>query len=164
MTAEPQLLSRAYRALMTGFVRHGRALHYTELGEILGLASDQARQAQKDLVASGLPIWEHPDTDLIVAMTPFSSLPTQYRISVNGQQASSIAVPASSLITSCARGTCGPASSRRSGSSERAISLRTGSGAVIATTTSKSSGDRRGRRAVLVTRAALSYDERAHGV
>ncbi len=86
MTIDPQLLSRAYHGLMTGFVRYGRALHYTELAETLGLAPHEARQVQKGLVASGLPVWEHPDTDLIVAMSPFSSLPTHYRISVNGQQ------------------------------------------------------------------------------
>ncbi len=56
--ADSQLLARAYHAL----------------------------RVQKDLVASGLPIWIHPDTDHISAMTPFSSIPTHYRISVEGVQ------------------------------------------------------------------------------
>lgn len=64
---EPQVLARAYLTLMRGFVETGRALHYTELARELGLTSEEARQAQKDLVASGLPIWIHPGTDYILA-------------------------------------------------------------------------------------------------
>jgi hypothetical protein len=30
--------------------------------------------------------WLHPDTDYIVAFAPSSNLPTQYRITVGGQQ------------------------------------------------------------------------------
>ena len=84
--ADPQILARAYHALMRGFVETGRALHHTELARALSIPSEEARQVQKDLVASGLPIWIHPDTDYISAMTPFSSIPTHYRISVEGVQ------------------------------------------------------------------------------
>ncbi len=83
---DSQVLARAYHALMKGFVETGRALHYTELGRELGLTSEEARQVQEDLVASGLPIWIHPGTDIISAMTPFSSIPTHYRVSVEGLQ------------------------------------------------------------------------------
>ena len=84
--ADSQVLARAFHALMTGFVRDGRALHYTELARELVLTPEAARQIQKDLVASGLPIWMHPDTDYISAVAPFSSIPTSYRISVEGVQ------------------------------------------------------------------------------
>ncbi len=83
---DPQVLARAYHGLMTGFVQTGRAHHYTELARQLGLTPEGARQVQNDLVASGLPIWIHPGTDNISAMTPFSSIPTHYRISVGGVQ------------------------------------------------------------------------------
>ena len=33
-----------------------------------------------------MPAWLHPDTDYIVSFAPFHNLPTQYRISVDGQQ------------------------------------------------------------------------------
>ncbi len=84
--ADSQVLARAHHALMRGFVQAGRALHYAELARELGLTPDDARQVQKDLVASGLPIWIHPDTDYISAMAPFSSIPTHYRITVEGMQ------------------------------------------------------------------------------
>lgn len=81
-----QVLARAYHALISGFVRDGRAPHYTELAEFLGSTPAAALQVQRDLTASGLPIWMHPHTDHLVAVSPFSNLPTPYRISVDGQQ------------------------------------------------------------------------------
>jgi hypothetical protein len=45
------------------------------------------RKALHDLVQLGIPgIWLFPDTDYISSFAPFSSLPTQYRISVDGEQ------------------------------------------------------------------------------
>lgn len=84
--AKPEQLARTYHAIITGFVRDGRAPHYTELAAALGVSPDEARQLQRELAASGLPIWLHPDTDHLVALSPLSSLPTQYRVSVDGAQ------------------------------------------------------------------------------
>jgi hypothetical protein len=81
-----QLLARAYHTIMLGFVRDGRAPHYTELAISLGLSPRDALTVQRDLTASGLPIWTHPDTDHLAAASPFSNIPTPYRISVDGQQ------------------------------------------------------------------------------
>lgn len=84
--ADQQLMAKAYHATMTGFVSDGRAPHYTELSKTLALAPEGARQVQQDLVASGLFIWFHPDTDYIAGFPPFSNIPTQYKVSVDGEQ------------------------------------------------------------------------------
>ena len=84
--ADRRLLARAYHALMDGFVRDGRAPHYTELAERLGVTPAAALEMQRALATSGLPIWMYPDTDHVAAASPFSNLPTPYRISVDGQQ------------------------------------------------------------------------------
>jgi hypothetical protein len=47
---------------------------------------EAGRQLLHDLVDSGIPAWLHPQTDYLVSFAPFHSLPTQYRISVDGQQ------------------------------------------------------------------------------
>jgi len=83
---DSQLLARAYHTLMSGFVREGRAPHYIELAVSLGLSPREALQVQRDLTASGLPIWTHPDTDHLAAASPFSNIPTPYRVTVGGQQ------------------------------------------------------------------------------
>src|SRR6266508_5571192 len=86
MKAEPQLLSRMYHAIMLGFVRDGRAPHYTDLAHQLGLGIEDARVTVHELMDVGLPTWLAPNTDYIASFAPFSSIPTQYLVSVDVQQ------------------------------------------------------------------------------
>ncbi|MGH2403362.1 MAG: hypothetical protein ACRDGN_02755 [bacterium] len=81
-----RLLARAYHAIISGFIRDGRAPHYTELAVSLSLTPREALAAQHVLTVSGLPIWMHPDTDHLAAASPFSNIPTPYRVSVEGEQ------------------------------------------------------------------------------
>ena len=82
-----QFLSQVYHANLTGFVRDGRAPHYTELAAGLRLSPEEARDAQRDLIAViGGPHWLMPSTDYIASFSPFSNVPTQYLIFVEGQQ------------------------------------------------------------------------------
>jgi hypothetical protein len=92
--ADRELLARTYHAIQMAFVREGHAPHYTDLAIALGLTPEAARQAQRDLLAAlngtlaalGGAHWAHPDTDYIVSFSPFSNLPTQYAIAVDGQR------------------------------------------------------------------------------
>jgi hypothetical protein len=86
MKAEPQLLSRMYHAIMLGFVRDGRAPHYTNLAHQLGLGIEDARLTLHELIEMGLPTWLAPNTDYIASFAPFSGIPTQYLVAVDGQQ------------------------------------------------------------------------------
>ena len=83
---ESRLLADMYHAVIVGFVQNGRAPHYTELARGLGIRPDAARQAMHQLVNVGLPIWLHPSTDYIASFAPFSNIPTQYLVSVDGRQ------------------------------------------------------------------------------
>jgi hypothetical protein len=85
--AEPQLLASMYHAIISGMVRDGRAPHYSELAAELKLPPDEARKALHELDEKGVPgFWVRPDTDLVESCAPFSNIPTQYLISVDGQQ------------------------------------------------------------------------------
>ena len=85
--AEPQLLARMYHAIIGRLVSEGPAPHYTELATQLGLSPNAARDALHDLEGAGIPgFWLHTGTDYVVAFAPFSNLPTQYLISVEGEQ------------------------------------------------------------------------------
>lgn len=84
--AEVALLDRAYHYTMQRFIHTGQAPHYTELASSLGLVMEEGKQLLHDLVSSGIPAWLHPETDYLVSFAPFHNLPTQYRISVDGQQ------------------------------------------------------------------------------
>ena len=84
--AELALLDRAYHFTMQHFISTGQAPHYTELASGLGLAMEAGKQLLYDLIGSDIPAWLHPETDYLVSFAPFHNLPTQYRISVDGQQ------------------------------------------------------------------------------
>jgi hypothetical protein len=85
--ADPQLLARMYHAVMRGIVRDGRAPHYTELAGELGLSPDEAREALHQVGDGRVPgFWLEPGTDVIASPAPFSNIPTQYLISVEGEQ------------------------------------------------------------------------------
>jgi hypothetical protein len=86
MKAESQVLAQMYHAIMVGFVRDGRAPHYTDLGRQLSLRMEDARQTLHQLIGMGLPTWLAPHTDYIASFAPFSNIPTQYLVSVDGQQ------------------------------------------------------------------------------
>lgn len=84
---DPQILARMYHAIISGLARDGRAPHYTEVASELGLSTEDARQALHELDGTGVAgFWVRPGTDLVESCAPFSNIPTQYRISVEGEQ------------------------------------------------------------------------------
>ena len=84
--ADIKLLDRAFQGIMQRFVETGRAPHYTELAADLGLSMEEGRQLLHDLMDAGYPAWLHLGTDYIVSFAPFNNLPTQYRVTIDGQQ------------------------------------------------------------------------------
>jgi hypothetical protein len=81
------LLDKTYQIILNAMINRGTAPHYTEIASKLGLPVQEGRKALHDLMATGIPgIWLFPDTDYISSFAPFSNLPTQYRIGVDGEQ------------------------------------------------------------------------------
>ena len=76
----------AYTAILNHFIATGRAPHYTELAETLGISPEDARQLQRQAAASTLACWFIRDTDYIESWAPFSNVPTHHLISVDGEQ------------------------------------------------------------------------------
>ena len=84
--ADPALMDRAFQRIMRGLVATGSAPHYLELAKALGLTAEEGRGLLLD-VMQAYPIgWLHPETDYIASFPPLNSLPTQYRITVRGEQ------------------------------------------------------------------------------
>ncbi len=80
-------LDQVHHFIMQTFVETGRAPHYTDIARALEVDPEEGKQLLRELMDLKLgAMWLHPDTDFIVAVGPFSSLPTQYRISVGGRQ------------------------------------------------------------------------------
>ena len=83
--AELELLDRGYAAVMTRIVEHGEAPHFTELARELDVELAVARDLVHELVAI-TPGWVHPGTDLLASFPPFNLQPTQYRVTIDGEQ------------------------------------------------------------------------------
>ena len=78
------LVQRAYTAVLGYFIQEGRAPHYTELGQILGLKPEEAKRIQHMAAESALACWFVKDTDYIESWAPFSNVPTHYLITIGG--------------------------------------------------------------------------------
>jgi len=84
--ADEKLIQQAYTAILEHFVRTGRAPHYTELADVLGLSPDEARDLQLSASEAGGGCWFIHDTDYIESWAPFSNVPTHHLVTVEGEQ------------------------------------------------------------------------------
>ncbi len=84
MTEAP-LVQRAYTTILEHFVKTGRAPHFTELAETLGLAPDEARDLQREAAKVGMGLLVE-GTDYIQSWAPFSNVPTHNLLTIEGEQ------------------------------------------------------------------------------
>jgi DNA-directed RNA polymerase specialized sigma subunit len=83
-----KLTQQAFTTILEHFIETGRAPHYTELADALNIGPEEAREVQRAAVEAA-PIascWLAHDTDFIESWAPFSNVPTQYLISIDGIQ------------------------------------------------------------------------------
>ena len=86
--ADIKQMDRTYHFIMEVFVERGQTPHFTEIARAFSVPPEEGKRLLHGLMNTKLPlpIWLFPDTDLIASFSPFNNLPTQYRISVDGQQ------------------------------------------------------------------------------
>jgi Alkylmercury lyase len=83
---ESRMMDQMFHRIMRALVETGRAPHYAGLARALSIPVEDGRRLLLD-VMQAYPIgWLHPDTDYIASFPPLNSLPTQYRLSVRGEQ------------------------------------------------------------------------------
>lgn len=80
------VLDKAFHYVLSYMVEHGIAPHYTDLAIFLACSTEDGRQIIHEMLYPLTPGWVHPGTDWIACVTPLASIPTQYRITVDGQQ------------------------------------------------------------------------------
>lgn len=83
---QTELVQRAYTAVIQHFIKAGRAPHYTELAETLNLKPEEARGVQHKAADSALACWFVQDTDYVESWAPFSNVPTNYFITIDGDR------------------------------------------------------------------------------
>ncbi len=80
------LVQRSYTAVVRHFMKTGRAPHYTELSETLGVGPEEARKLQREAAASSVACWFVAETDYVESWAPFSNVPTNYLVTIDGAQ------------------------------------------------------------------------------
>jgi hypothetical protein len=85
--ADRTLEDRTYSIIMKRMVETGQAPHYTEISAELGLSPREGRAALHKLFSiRGFAGWLFPKGDTVVSFAPFNNLPTQYRLTIDGEQ------------------------------------------------------------------------------
>ena len=84
--ADLEQLDRAHDNIMQCFIKTGHAPHYTELANDLGIPMEEGKKIFRELLEAGIPGWIHPQTDWLASYPPFNNQPTQYYMSVEGEQ------------------------------------------------------------------------------
>jgi hypothetical protein len=79
-------LDKTFSFILKRMVKTGQAPFYAEIAAALGVSVEEGRKALHDLLGAGIPGWVYPNTSYIVSFAPFNNLPTQYRITIGGQQ------------------------------------------------------------------------------
>ncbi len=77
---------RTFHFIMRQMVETGQAPFYTDIAHELGVSVAEGRKALRDLFSEMIPCWLSPGTDVITSFAPFNNLPTQYRITIAGEQ------------------------------------------------------------------------------
>ncbi|MEE9417036.1 MAG: organomercurial lyase [Acidimicrobiales bacterium] len=82
---DTKLLDSGFASIMSQVIATGQAPHFTELAAELKIDLATGRELIHELV--GLtPGWVHPGTDYLASFPPFNLQPTQYRVSIDGEQ------------------------------------------------------------------------------
>jgi len=83
---EPTILDKAFHVIMKRMVETGQAPNYTDIAKELGISMEEGRKILHELFSPRIPGWLFPNTDFIASFAPFNNLPTQFRITIDGQQ------------------------------------------------------------------------------
>lgn len=79
-------LDKTFAFIIKRLMKTGQAPFYTEIAATLGVPVDEGRKALHNLLGAGIPGWVFPNTSYIASFAPFSNLPTQHRITIEGEQ------------------------------------------------------------------------------
>ena len=79
-------MDKTFQIILKFFIETGQAPHFTEIASELEVSVEEGRKAMHELFTPEFPGWLFHNTDYIGSFPPFNNLPTQYRISIEGQQ------------------------------------------------------------------------------
>ena len=79
-------LDKTFHFILKRMVDTGQAPHYTEIAAALDVSPEEGRKMMHTLFESRVYGWVFPNTDFIASFAPFNNQPTQFRVTVDGEQ------------------------------------------------------------------------------
>ena len=80
-------LTKTCHIIMERMITTGQAPSYTEIAAELGVHQTKGQKALHKLFSTlGFPGWLDPKTDTIMSFAPFSNVPNNYRLTIEGEQ------------------------------------------------------------------------------
>ena len=85
--AKSKFLPQTYHFIIERMIANGKAPNYTEISAEIGVAPEEGRKVLRKLFSTlGFPGWLSPGTDDIASFAPFNNIPTNYRLTIDGEQ------------------------------------------------------------------------------
>ena len=84
--ADSELVQEAFTSILRHNMEDGVAPHFTALAAEFDVSPDEGLELQQAATQASVGCWISHETDYIHSFAPFSNLPTQYRVSVDGEQ------------------------------------------------------------------------------
>jgi hypothetical protein len=84
--SDTAVLNKTFHFILKRMVDTGQAPHFTEIAAELGVSTEAGRKTMHTLFNSGIYGWLYPNTDFIASFAPFNNQPTQFRVTVDGEQ------------------------------------------------------------------------------
>ena len=84
--SDTNVLDTTHHFVLQRMVDTGQAPHYTEIAAMLGVSPEEGRKTMHQLFESGVYGWLYPNTDFIASYAPFNNQPTQFRVTIDGEQ------------------------------------------------------------------------------
>ena len=84
--SDTEVLDKTFHFILKRMVDTGQAPHYTEIAAALGVSPEEGRKTMQTLFESRVYGWLFPNTNFIASFAPFNNQPTQFRVTVDGEQ------------------------------------------------------------------------------
>lgn len=80
-------LTKTFHIIIERMIATGQAPNYTEIAAKLGVHPLEGQKALHKLFSTlGFPGWFYPKTDTIMSFAPFSNVPNNHRLTIEGEQ------------------------------------------------------------------------------
>jgi len=85
--AKSEYLNETFHAIIEQLIATGSAPNYAQLAVKLGVTPRKGQEYLRKLFSTlGFPGWCEPKSDSIASFAPFNNIPTNYRITIDGEQ------------------------------------------------------------------------------